>query len=74
MRLIEGLLLLLVACIIAAVIRKVRGGTFMPPPGSDGDHHVRDKHGRWWRFNADDGTMEEIFRSKQKRSTTQIQE
>jgi hypothetical protein len=58
MGLIEGLLLLVIACTIFGVIRKIRGGTFLPPPGSDGDHHVRDKDGRWWRINADDGAME----------------
>ena len=69
MRFLEGLLLLLIACIIVGAIRKIRGGTFLPPPGSDGDHHVRDKDGRWWRFNADDGAMEEVFGSKRKRSS-----
>jgi hypothetical protein len=48
------LLLLLAGCIIAGVIRKARGGTFLPPPGSDVDHHVRDRSGKWWRYNAKD--------------------
>jgi hypothetical protein len=55
------LLLLLAGCIIAGVIRKAFGGTFLPPPGSDGDHHVRDRSGKWWRFNAKDG-WKEVFR------------
>jgi hypothetical protein len=49
------LLLLLAGCIIAGVIRKAFGGTFLPPPGSDGYHHVRDRSGKWWRYNARDG-------------------
>jgi hypothetical protein len=67
MKLIVGLLVLLAGCMVVGVIRKLRGGTFLPPFGSDGDHHVRDKSGRWWRFNADDGTVEEAFRRKKKR-------
>jgi hypothetical protein len=67
MGLIAGLLLLLIGCLIFGVIRKIRGGTFLPPPGSDGDHHVRDKSGRWWRYNADDGTLEEAFRSRKRK-------
>jgi hypothetical protein len=55
------LLLLLAGCIIAGVIRKAFGGTFLPPPGSDGDHHVRDHKGKWWRYNAKDGRWEEAF-------------
>jgi hypothetical protein len=70
MRLIEGLLFLVIACTLFGVLRKLRGGTFLPPPESDEDHHVRDKDGRWWRFNADDGTMEELFSSKRHRSTS----
>jgi hypothetical protein len=34
MVLIERLLLLLVACIIAGIVRKMRGGTFLPPPNA----------------------------------------
>ena len=50
------LLLLLAGCIMAGVIRKAFVGTFLPPPGSDGDHHVRDRSGKWWRYNAKDGS------------------
>jgi hypothetical protein len=67
MKLIIGLLLLLTGCVVVGAIRKVRGGTFLPPPGSDGDHHVRDRSGKWWRYNADDGSLEEALRSKKKR-------
>ena len=45
------LLLLLAGCIIAGVIRKARGGTFLPDGG-----HVRDRSGKWWRYNAKDGS------------------
>jgi hypothetical protein len=62
MRFIIFLLLLLAGCIITGVIRKAFGGTFLPPPGSDGDHHVRDRSGKWWRYNAEDGSLEEAFR------------
>jgi hypothetical protein len=66
MVLIEGLLLLLVACIIAGIVRRMRGGSFRPPPGSAGEHHVRDKTGRWWRY-AEDGSLEEAFRNPKKK-------
>jgi hypothetical protein len=64
---IVSLLVLLAGCVVLGVIRKVRGGTFLPPPGSDGDHHVRDRSGKWWRYNAEDGSLQEVFRSKEKR-------
>jgi len=67
MKLIVGLLLLLAGCIAVGAIRKLGGGTFLPPPGSDGDHHVRDRNGKWWRYNAEDESLEEAFRSKKKR-------
>jgi hypothetical protein len=44
------LLFLLGGSILMSVIRKLRGGTFMPPPGSDGNHHVQDRSLRWWRY------------------------
>ena len=49
MLILEMLLVLLFACVIAGVVRRVRGGSFLPPPGSVGEHHVRDETGRWWR-------------------------
>jgi hypothetical protein len=61
MLILEMLLVLLIACVIAGVVRRERGGSFLPPPGSAGEHHVRDKTGRWWRY-ADDGSLEEPFR------------
>jgi hypothetical protein len=67
MKFIVMLLLLLVGCVVVGVIRKISGGTFMPPPGSDGDNHVRDKSGRWWRHEPEDNVVEEVFRSKKKR-------
>jgi hypothetical protein len=46
------LMALLAACIIAGVFRKLRGGTFLPPPDLGGDHHVKDGSGRWWRYDV----------------------
>jgi hypothetical protein len=67
MNLIVGLLVLLAACIVLGVIRKLRGGTFLPPPETVGEHHVQDhKTGRWWRY-ADDGSLEEAFRRPKKK-------
>jgi hypothetical protein len=65
MALIEGLLALLVLCIVAGVIRKLRGGSFLPPPHSDGDYHVQDASGRCWRYNVEDpDTIEQTGRKK----------
>jgi hypothetical protein len=66
MKLIIMLLLLLAGSMAMGVIRKLRGGTFMPPPGSDGAHHVQDRSGRWWRYDAEDNTLEEAFPRKKK--------
>jgi hypothetical protein len=67
MTLVVGLLVLLAVCVIAGVVRKMRGGSFLPPPGSAGEHLVRDdKSGRWWRY-ADDGSLEEAFRRPKKK-------
>ncbi|HEY2530388.1 MAG TPA: hypothetical protein VGJ20_21040 [Xanthobacteraceae bacterium] len=63
MRIIIALLVLLAICVVSGVIRVLRGGTFLPPPGLDGDHHVRGRDGRWWRVE-DDGTVEEPFSRK----------
>ena len=52
---------------VMGVIRKLRGGTFMPPPGSDGDHNVQDKSWQWWRHEVESNTFEQMFRSKKKR-------
>jgi hypothetical protein len=60
------LLLFLVASVVAGAVRKLRGGSFLPPPGSEGEHHFKDKEGRWWRV-ADDGSLEEAFRRTKKR-------
>ena len=67
MKLIIGLFVLLIACVIAGIVRKLRGGTFLPPPGSDGDHHAKDKDGRWWRYESEDNTVEEVFRRPDKK-------
>ena len=56
MGIVAMLLLLLVACVIVGIVRKLRGGSFLPPPGSAGEHHFRDKDGRWWR-DAEDGSF-----------------
>jgi hypothetical protein len=74
MLLIEGLLLLLAACIVAGIVRKLRGGTFLPPPSPlGGDHHVKDKTGRWWRFDVNNpDTIEPVFRQKQKRRSDSV--
>lgn len=61
MNLIWMLLFLLGGCVVVGVIRKIRGGTFMPPPGSDGDNHVRDKSGRWWRHEPENNVIEELY-------------
>jgi hypothetical protein len=39
------LLLLLVACVIAGMARKMRGGNCLPLPGSAGEHHFQDRTG-----------------------------
>jgi hypothetical protein len=56
MKLMVMLLLLLAGSVVMGVIRKLRGGTFMPPPGSDGDHHVQDRSGQWWRHEVESNT------------------
>jgi hypothetical protein len=66
MKIILGLLVLLAACVVVGMIRKLRGGSFLPPPETVGEHHVRDKTGRWWRY-ADDGSLEEAFRRPKKK-------
>jgi hypothetical protein len=55
------LLFLLAGSMILGIIRKLRGGSFLPPPGPGEDRHILDKHGRWWRERPD-GTLEEAFR------------
>ena len=72
MSFIYMLLFFLAGAIAMGVIRKLRGGTFFPPPGSDGDHHVRDKDGRWWRYDQEANTYEEAFPRTRKTTTSRL--
>ena len=67
MKLLSGLGILLLACMAVGVFRKLSGGTFLPPPGADGDHHVQDNKGQWWRYEKGTNTLEELYRRKKKR-------
>jgi hypothetical protein len=51
------LFLALAISIAAGIIRKLRGGSFLPEP-APGEEHFKDRSGRWWR-ESDDGTVEE---------------
>ncbi len=55
------ILFLLAASIVAGIVRKLRGGSFLPEPAPGEDRHFKDKGGRWWR-ESEDGTFEEAFR------------
>ena len=55
------LLLLLAVSVVVGIIRKLRGGSFLPDPAAGEDRHFKDKSGRWWR-ESEDGTVEEAFR------------
>jgi hypothetical protein len=57
-----ALLILLALSVIAGVIRKLRGGTFLPPPERDEDRLYMDKRGRWWRNDPQSGALEEALR------------
>ena len=59
---IEMLLLILLGCVILGVIRKLRGGHFLPEPGPGEDRLVMDKTGRWWRYDQQTGAMEDALR------------
>lgn len=59
---IEMLLLILLVCVILGVIRKLRGGHFLPEPGPGEDRLVMDKTGRWWRYDQQTGAMEDALR------------
>jgi hypothetical protein len=65
-KLLIGLVALLLACMAWGAVRKLRGGTFLPPTGVDGDDHMQDKEGRWWRYEKDNNTFEEVFRRRKK--------
>jgi hypothetical protein len=56
------LLLLLAGSVLLGVIRKLRGGTFFPSPEPGEDAYVKDKRGRWWRYDGQTGDLEEAFR------------
>jgi hypothetical protein len=43
MKFIVGLLFLLAISIVMGVIRKLRGGTFLPPPAPDEEYVVHDR-------------------------------
>jgi len=55
------LLFLLAVSVVVGIIRKLRGGPFLPEPAAGEDRHFKDRSGRWWR-QSDDGTVEEAFR------------
>jgi hypothetical protein len=55
------LLFLLAASVVVGIVRKLRGGQFLPEPEPGEDRVVLDKSGRWWR-QGEDGTIEEAFR------------
>ena len=67
LKLLDGLGVLVLACMAVGVIRKSYGGTFLSPPGTGGDHHVQDKKGQWWRYEKWTNTLEELYRRKKKR-------
>jgi hypothetical protein len=54
-----ALVIILVLCVIAGVIRKLRGGTFLPQPERDEDRLFMDKDGRWWRKDPQSGAVVE---------------
>jgi hypothetical protein len=63
MKLALGILLLFLALnMLMGLGRKLKGGTFLPSPGPDDDHHLMDRNGRWWRQDPKSGTLEEAFR------------
>ena len=55
------LLALLAASVLAGLIRKLKGGSFLPEPAPGEDRHLLDERGRWWRED-EKGTLEEAFR------------
>jgi hypothetical protein len=57
-----ALVIILVLCVIAGVIRKLRGGTFLPQPERDEDRLFMDKDGRWWRKDPQSGAVVEALR------------
>ena len=62
MKFVVVLVALLVLSVIAGVVRKLRGGTFLPQPERDEDRIFMDKRsGRWWRQDPS-GTVEEALR------------
>jgi hypothetical protein len=54
-------LFLLAVSIVVGIVRKLRGGSFLPEPAPGEDRHFNDKSGRWWR-QSEHGTFEEAFR------------
>jgi len=57
------LLGLLAINFLMAASRKLTGkGNFLPAPDLDGDHHLMDRNGRWWREDQKSGVLEEAFR------------
>jgi len=46
---------------MVAIVRKVRGGPFLPDLGPGEARHIMDKNGRWWRQSGD-GAFEKAFR------------
>jgi hypothetical protein len=59
-KILIGLVALLIANMLVGAIRKLYGGSFIPPPSPSDDQTRQDRHGRWWRITPD-GMLEEIF-------------
>ena len=53
---------LLVLSVIAGVIHKLRGGTFLPQPERDEDRLYIDKRGQWLRDDPKSGARVEALR------------
>ena len=66
---IIALLFLLIVAIIAGMVRKLRGGTFLPQPERDEDRLFIDKRGRWWRDDPQSGALEEPYGRRPKNAS-----
>ncbi|HEU5020192.1 MAG TPA: hypothetical protein VFT69_19695 [Pseudolabrys sp.] len=61
------LLIFLAGSVLLGVIRKLKGGSFLPEPRPGEDCYFLDKQGRWWR-QEESGIVEEAFRRPRKAS------
>jgi hypothetical protein len=57
------LLLFLGGSVLLGIIRKLKGGSFLPEPAPGEDRLFKDKQGRWWR-EEEGGTIEQAFRKR----------